>query len=148
MACRAAWPIDMMGIVSRTQTTPECRLTHNKKRVKRLIKRVLTISLIVLSSPIVSAAPTNNQVNAYRVYAHIRIIDFEQYLCFDKLIVRESQYNDSAINGIHYGLAQGTYKRLLSMSAYAQIDWAITYIARRYGSMCNALNHSLKKGWY
>ena len=39
-------------------------------------------------------------------------------------------------------------KPLLRMSGYQQIDWAIAYISRRYNTPCNALTHSLLKGWY
>jgi hypothetical protein len=117
----------------------------NRKMVFTALILSGTFGLIYANPAVATSA---NQVNAYRVYAHERIFSFDQFICFDKLINRESHYNDQAINGHHYGLAQGIYKPLLRMSGYQQIDWAITYIDRRYSSPCNALTHSLLKGWY
>ena len=120
----------------------------NKKQVVRALLLILTGSLGVTYANSAVAASSPNQINAYRVYAHSRIFVYEQYLCFDKLIQRESHYNDKAVNGDHYGLVQGKSKSLISMSGYQQIDWAITYIHNRYKSECNALRHSSKYGWY
>jgi hypothetical protein len=121
----------------------------------KAVNRKMVLTALILSgtygltyaNPAV-AASSPNQINAYRVYAHERIFSFEQFICFDRLIERESHYNDQAINGGHYGLAQGIYKPLLRMSGYQQIDWAIAYIHRRYGTECNALAHSTKWNWY
>jgi len=120
----------------------------NKKQVVRALLLILTGSLGLTYAYPAVAASSPNQINAYRVYAHSRIFVYEQYLCFDKLIQRESHYNDKAVNGDHYGLVQGKSKSLILMSGYQQIDWAITYIHNRYKSECNALKHSSKYGWY
>ena len=120
----------------------------NKKQVVRALLLILTGSLGVIYAHPAAAASSANQINAYRVYAHERIFIYEQYLCFDKLIQRESHYNDKAVNGNHYGLVQGMSKSLISMSGYQQIDWALLYIHNRYKSECNALKHSSRYGWY
>jgi hypothetical protein len=120
----------------------------------KALNRKMVLNALILAVPLgliyanPAAASSPNQVNAYRVYAHERIFDFDQFICFDRLMNRESHYNDQAVNGHHYGLAQGIYKPLLRMSGYQQIDWAIAYISRRYTTPCNALTHSLLKGWY
>jgi hypothetical protein len=124
-------------------------------KLKALNKKQVVRALLILAVPIgaiyahpAAAASSANQINAYRVYAHERIFNYQQYLCFDLLIQRESHYNDRAVNGNHYGLVQGKSKSLISMSGYQQIDWAITYIHNRYKSECNALRHSSRYGWY
>ena len=149
--------LDTMRTMNRTRpagiTTSNERLNLklkalNKKQVVRALLLILTGSLGVTYAHPAVAASSPNQINAYRVYAHERIFNFDQFVCFDKLIQRESHYNDVATNGNHYGLAQGIYKPLLRMSGYQQIDWAIAYIQRRYKNECNALSHSSKYGWY
>ena len=131
------------------------KMRESLLKPKALNRKMVFNALLILSGTFgliyansAHASSTRNQINAYRVYAHERIFDFDQFVCFDKLINRESHYNEKALNGHHYGLAQGIYKPLLSMSGYQQIDWAIAYITRRYGSMCHALAHSYSKGWY
>jgi hypothetical protein len=120
----------------------------NKKQVVRALLLILTGSLGLTYANSAVAASSPNQINAYRVYAHERIFNYQQYLCFDLLIQRESHYNDRAVNGNHYGLVQGMSKSLLLMSGYQQIDWALSYIHNRYKTECNALHHSMIKGWY
>ena len=148
-ACRHAYPIDRVGTLTATQ--PKLGLKKdNHSTLKTYIKRLMVVSALAstAATPMAFADATPNQINAYRVYAHERIFNFDQFICFDKLIVRESHYNDVATNGNHYGLAQGIYKPLLRMSGYQQIDWAIAYIQRRYTNSCNALKHSYRYGWY
>ena len=149
--------LDMVRTLNRTRqtgiTTSNERLNLklkalNKRQVVRALFIILTGSLGVTYAYPAVAASSANQINAYRVYAHSRIFVYEQYLCFDQLIQRESHYNDQAVNGDHYGLVQGKSKSLILMSGYQQIDWAIAYIHHRYKSECNALRHSSKYGWY
>ena len=113
-----------------------------------VITLILAVPIGAISAHPASAASSPNEINAYRVYAHSRIFNYQQFLCFDLLIQRESHYNDEAINGNHYGLVQGASRSLIKMSGYQQIDWAITYIHNRYKSECNALKHSYRYGWY
>jgi hypothetical protein len=131
---------------------PKMRATLLKPKA---INRKMVFTALILSGTYgltyanpASAASSPNQINAYRVYAHERIFNYQQYLCFDLLIQRESHYNDRAVNGNHYGLVQGMSKSLLLMSGYQQIDWALSYIHNRYKTECNALHHSMTKGWY
>jgi len=149
--------LDTVRTMNRTRraaiTTSNERITLklkalNKKQVVRALILILTGSLGVSYAQPAAAASSANQINAYRVYAHERIFNYQQYLCFDLLIQRESHYNDRAVNGNHYGLVQGMSKSLLSMSGYQQIDWALLYIHNRYKTECNALHHSMTKGWY
>ena len=93
-------------------------------------------------------AISQQQIDDYRLYAHNRIFDFNEFICYDKLIVRESQWNPYDVNGSHYGLVQGDSKYLKGKSAFEQIDWSLAYIKVRYRTICKALNHSYSKGWY
>jgi len=146
-----AQAIDNVGTMNRTQKP----LRENPKRLNRLsitrgktVKMVLVSIVLSISTSGYSYAATQSQTDNYRVYAHIKIYDFRQFLCFNLLIDRESMWSPNANNGNHYGLGQGMSKDLLHMNPYQQIDWSITYIINRYKTECNALKHSYDYGWY
>jgi len=74
--------------------------------------------------------------------------DYEEYRCVKRLIFKESSNNPKAVNGSHYGLAQGRTRYLATASPTAQITWMMKYIRARYDDGCSALRHSNTKGWY
>jgi len=84
----------------------------------------------------------------YKLYAHSRIIDWNQYHCFVKIIHKESGWNPNAKNGSHYGLGQMRSKWYRNLDPYRQIDQTILYITKRYTSPCNAWAFHERKGWY
>ena len=84
----------------------------------------------------------------YKLYAHSRIINYEQYQCFQRIIYKESRWNPMAKNGSHYGLGQMRSKHYRELDPYRQIDATIKYIKVRYGSMCKAWEFHKKKGHY
>ena len=84
----------------------------------------------------------------YRLYAHSRIINYEQYICLSKIIHKESRWNPKAVNGSHFGLGQMRSQHYRNLDPYRQIDATIKYINVRYGSMCNAWRFHGKHGHY
>lgn len=74
--------------------------------------------------------------------------DYKEYKCVKRLIFKESSNNPKAVNGSHYGLAQGRTRYLATASPTAQITWMMKYIRARYDDGCSALRHSNQKGWY
>jgi hypothetical protein len=92
-----------------------------------------------------------NAIDAYKIYAHIKIGNYKEFVCLEKLWTRESNWRPKAKNkhSSAYGIPQ-----LLNMketNPYKQIDLGLKYIAhhRVYkGSPCKALNHHKKRGWY
>lgn len=74
--------------------------------------------------------------------------DYKEYKCVKRLIFKESSNNPKAVNGSHYGLAQGRTRYLATASPTAQITWMMKYIRARYDDGCSALRHSNTKGWY
>ena len=147
-ACRYAAPLDTVGIVA---THPADGVLKERLAFKSIVNRFMVLStvglFICLAIPMSNANAIDN-ADSYRIYAHVKIYSYEQYQCFDRLMIRESHWNPKATNGNHYGIPQGLSKNLIHMSGYQQIDWAIAYIHARYTYACNALNHSMKKGWY
>ena len=154
VTCTYSQSLDKVGTINRTQTSSSGRMNlFHALAVKRLnLGRTFVIALVSIAVAISTAghtyADSSAAVNSYKLYAHSRIFDFTQFICFTTLINRESRWNSVAFNGNHYGLAQGIYKTLWTMDAYKQIDWSIAYIERRYHNECSALAHSSKFGWY
>jgi len=84
----------------------------------------------------------------YKLYAHSRIIDWNQYHCFVKIIHKESRWNPNAKNGSHYGLGQMRSKWYRNLDPYRQIDQTIRYIKNRYQTPCKAWAFHEREGWY
>jgi hypothetical protein len=115
------------------------------KRIARGRCLVLVGVLCVIGiTPAKAVTDTDN----LRLYAHSRLISYEQFQCLNKLITKESNWRIDAVNGSHYGLGQMRNKSYRNLDGYRQIDWTIRYIKGRYGSMCNAYRHWQSKGWH
>ena len=80
----------------------------------------------------------NSQTNAFKLYAHMKIVDAKQYRCLEQLYTKESNWNPSARNGSHYGIPQMRNVKLKTMDAFTQIDWGLRYITTRYKTPCKA----------
>lgn len=87
-------------------------------------------------------------IDQYKLYAHSRIINYEQFLCLSKIIYKESRWNPQAKNGSHFGLGQMRSQHYRNLDPYRQIDATIKYINHRYGSMCNAWRFHQRVGHY
>ena len=152
VTCNYPLSLDKVGTMNRTQQTSSGRVNFSHVVKKLNLGKTLLVALVSIALAISTAghtfADSPEAVNSYKLYAHSRIFDFTQFICYAELITRESHWNAVAYNGNHYGLAQGIYKPLWRMDAYHQIDWSIQYIQRRYHNECKALAHSNKYGWY
>jgi len=125
------------------------RTGHSKIPVITEILVVITSLLTNGQSSAYAALTTSQQISNYKLYAHNKIFDADQYECYTQLINRESHWNPKVHNNKgHYGMVQGQSKWLSTVDAYQQIDWSINYIQHRYKSVCLALKHSISKGWY
>lgn len=85
----------------------------------------------------------------YKLYAHSRIIEWNEFMCFKDIITKENrQWDVKAKNGSHYGLGQMRSKWYRNLDGYRQIDATIAYITKRYGSMCKAWHFHQKRNYY
>ena len=117
--------------------------------LRRLV--VWGVYCLFLSSLVLQMQPavaTTKSIDHYKLYAHSRIINYEQYKCLSKIIYKESRWNPSAKNGSHFGLGQMRSEHYRTLDAYRQIDATIKYITLRYGSMCNAWRFHERVGHY
>jgi hypothetical protein len=110
---------------------------------------VVGILCLFLSSMVLQMQPAQaTNTDQYKLYAHSRLINEEQYKCFLKIIYKESRWNHLAKNGSHFGLGQMRSKHYRNLDPYRQIDATIKYITHRYGSMCNAWRFHQRVGHY
>lgn len=81
----------------------------------------------------------------------------DQFGCLSKLWTRESHWRHQARNRSSgaYGIAQALPGRKMSKAGsdwrtnpVTQIKWGASYIEGRYGTPCQALDHSYSHGWY
>jgi len=116
--------------------------------LSRTARRRSLVLLAVLCVVGTTSAEAVSQTDLLKLYAHSRIINYDQFKCFDTLITRESHWNVKAKNGSHYGLGQMKNTKYKKLDGFTQVDWSIRYITERYGSMCNGWRHFKAKGWH
>ena len=116
------------------------RRARGRASSQRVVNLLLVLCLFIGSFAInAQTAQASNQRDHFILYAHSRIINFEQFKCFVKLIDKENRHWDpKARNGSHYGIGQMRNERYRDLDGYTQIDWTLRYIAKRYGNECKA----------
>ena len=121
------------------------------KRTKK-IKKTKYIKYLIMSSLIyvlgVTPAQALTEADHLKLYAHSRIINWEQFQCLNNIIKKESRWSVTARNGSHYGLGQMRNIKYRTLDGYRQIDWTLRYITKRYGSMCNAWSFHQERNYY
>jgi len=117
----------------------------DKSRVFKIA--VVLLLLTSLVTPVSSYASAYS-VDQLRVYAHSRIVNFDEFICLDHILIKESHYNYLATNGSHYGIGQMRSVAYQSKDPYTQIDLTIKYIHTRYKTMCSAYAYHRKHGYY
>ncbi len=94
----------------------------------------------------VQATQTNPEY--LKLYAHSIIMNETQYLCFSKIIFKESRWDHKAKNGSHYGLGQMRSQHYRTLDPFRQLDATLAYITKRYKTPCKAWAFHKKKGHY
>ena len=116
----------------------------------RIARRRSLVLLGVLCVVGTTPAEAVTEIDNLKLYAHSRLISYEQFQCLNKLITAESSWRINAINpnGKHFGLGQMRNTKYRDLDGYRQIDWTIRYIKGRYGSMCNSWRFFQKHGYH
>jgi len=129
------------------------KIKINKKKINIKIKNknllAIPMSIVIMTVSTTVEAKAATQSDSFKLYAHSRIVNDEQYQCFYKLINKENrQWNPKARNGSHYGIGQMRNETYKNLDGYKQIDWTLQYIKGRYGSMCNAWRFFQANGYH
>ena len=135
----------LTGLLPSSSESERLQACSSLRRV--VVLGVLCLFIGSLSLQMQPAQATSN-ADHYKLYAHARIINYEQYKCLSLIIHKESRWNPQAKNGSHFGLGQMRSQHYRNLDPYRQIDATIKYINHRYGSMCNAWRFHKKKNHY
>jgi hypothetical protein len=116
------------------------------RRIARRRSLVLLAVLCVIG--ITPAKAYDPNVESYKLYSHMKLLDDKSYRCLVILWRMESQWNPKAKNkkSSAYGIPQ--LLKMTETNPYKQIDLGLKYIAYRYGNPCKALDHHKKVGHY
>ena len=134
--------------LSRKAEPPKARL--GRRRVWLIL---CVIAFTICFSKDYSLA-TDNSIMNLKLYAYNKFKTYDQFDCYNYIVIRESRWDYKARNGSHYGLGQMRNSMVLTLTAKQQIDLHYKYIAHRYGMVngepnaCLAAEHLDKKGWH
>jgi hypothetical protein len=96
----------------------------------------------------------DNSIPNLKLYALNAFKTYDQFDCYNYIIIKESKWNYKARNGSHYGLGQMRNPLVLTLTPKEQIVWHMRYIGHRYGyvngepNACLAAEHLRSKGWH
>ena len=119
------------------------------RRIARRRSLALVAGLLLFTNmPTVMAVSTARDVNNYKLYAHIKLHNANEYQCLVLLWDKESRWNPRADNpkSTAYGIPQ--LLKLKAKDPYIQIDLGLKYIDHRYGSVCKAWSYHKRTGHY
>jgi hypothetical protein len=120
--------------------------TYLAKTKKQKNKWLVLIFTLCAMQGVDTAHATS--VDSLKLYAHTKIVKFNEFICFDKIITKESNWRVNAKNGSHYGLGQMRSKWYGTLNGYQQIDETIRYIKRRYQTPCQAWTFHKQRNWF
>ena len=89
-----------------------------------------------------------------KLYAYHQFKTYDQFDCYNYLVIKESRWDYRATNGSHYGLGQMRNVKVKTLTPREQIIWHMRYIGSRYGyvnkepNACRAAEHLDKYGWH
>jgi hypothetical protein len=119
-----------------------------KKMINKKLKCLFVIATLIALQGSNTAYAATKTTDSLRLYAHSRIVNFEQFLCFNKIITKESNWRVNAKNGSHFGLGQMRSQWYRNLDGFRQIDQTIKYIEGRYETPCKAWAHHKKHNWF
>jgi hypothetical protein len=150
---RCAKPVGIAQDYARylTALLPSTLVGEPVHRIARKRCLVVLAVLCVIGMTPANATKDVNQttsIDTLKLYAHSRIMNYKEFICFHKIITKESQWLHSARNGSHYGLGQMRSTWYRDLDPFRQIDATIKYNQARYSGQCKALAFHLKHGYY
>ena len=123
-------------------------LVKIKKMINKRIKWLVLVGSLIAIQGVDTAQATTTNPDSLRLYAHSRLVNFEQFLCFNKIITKESNWRVHAKNGSHFGLGQMRSQWYRNLDGFRQVDETIKYISRRYSTSCQAWSFHQKNNWF
>jgi hypothetical protein len=101
-----------------------------------------------------SSVAMDNSIPNLKLFAYNAFKTYDQFDCYNYLVIKESRWDYKARNGSHYGLGQIKNKMVVKQTPRQQILFHMKYIGHRYGyvngepNACKAAEHFDAKGWH
>ena len=118
------------------------------------LRNLRVVLCLVLGSIFIQSVPAKadiNAIDAYKIYAHIKIGSYKEFVCLEKLWTKESNWRPKAKNKQSSAFGIPQLLKMKETNPYKQIDLGLKYIAKHRlykGSPCSALSHHRKFNWY
>ena len=139
---------------SRSHRLPKPKREPLKGSLARCTLVATLVFIEILCFEKTNSAAVDNSVMNLKLFAYHQFITYDQFDCYNYLIIRESNWNYKAVNGSHYGLGQMKNPKVKTLTAREQILWHMRYIGSRYGyvnnepNACMAAEHLDRYGWH
>ena len=118
-------------------------------RIARRRSLVLLAGLLLFGNmPTSNAINTPRDIENYKLYAHIKLLNAKEYRCLEILWNRESRWDPRADNPKSSAFGIPQMLRLKVLDPYRQIDIGLKYIAHKHLTPCRALAYHDKRGHY
>jgi hypothetical protein len=104
-------PIDMVATIT----------LSTRAAVAGSSRRTLYTGVLCLAMLNPSSAQASQSIDYLRLYAHSRIVDWQEMKCFNTLITKESNWRVDAVNpnGKHFGLGQMRNTKYRDLDGFA-----------------------------
>jgi hypothetical protein len=113
-----------------------------------LMGKVYALLAVLSITGTLNANAANYSIDHLKLYAHSRLLDYQQFQCFNKIITKESRWSYTARNGSHFGLGQMRSTHYRDLDPFRQIDQTIKYITKRYQTPCKAWAFHQQRNYY
>ena len=120
----------------------------SSQRRSRGLYCLLTATLIFTGMTTSNAHDLSKDIEMYKVYTHIKLMNAKEFRCVELLWNAESKWNSKANNkkSTAFGIPQ--LLKMTETDPYLQIDLGLKYIEKRYGSTCKAWDRFKKVKHY
>jgi hypothetical protein len=125
-------------------------MKRDTPKMKRNLKCIWYLMLplcLVINTP--ANAVEINEVDKYKIYIHIKVMNYKEFVCINKLWTKENRLWDPYAKNPKssaFGIPQ--LLKLKETNPYVQMDLGYKYIVHRHKSPCKALAFHERKGWY
>jgi len=140
--------IDVLDKGSTISLGSRAAMRDSSRRISRGIYCLLTATLIFTGMTRSDAHDLSKDIEMYKVYTHIKLMNAKEFRCVELLWNAESKWNPKSNNpkSTAFGIPQ--LLKMTETNPYLQIDLGLKYIAKRYGSTCKAWDRFKKVKHY
>ena len=125
-------------------------MKRDTPKIPRKLKWIWILMLPLCSSLNTPAnAVEINQIDKYKIYIHLKVLNYNEFRCIERLWTLENRLWDPYAKNPKssaFGIPQ--LLKLKETNPYVQMDLGYKYIVHRHKTPCKALAYHERKGWY